>query len=202
VSQLRNVQIEDLLRRPPVQTDISAVHNLLQGKRVMVTGGGGSIGSELCRQILRAHPAELIILGHGENSVFTIEQELRRLLPSTTKLSVVIADIRFVERIMHVFEQHRPEIVFHAAAHKHVPLMELHPSEAVTNNVLGTRNLLSAAMRVGVHHFVMISSDNAVNPPSVMGATKRVAELLVHEAARQSGRAYVAREPLASYQQR
>jgi FlaA1/EpsC-like NDP-sugar epimerase len=192
VSQLRNVQIEDLLRRPPVQTDIRAVHNLLQGKRVMVTGGGGSIGSELCRQILRAHPAELIILGHGENSVFTIEQELRRLLPSATKLSVVIADIRFVERIMHVFEQYRPEIVFHAAAHKHVPLMELHPSEAVTNNVLGTRNLLSAAMRVGVHHFVMISSDKAVNPTSVMGATKRVAELLVHEAARQSGCAYVA----------
>ncbi|WP_028457952.1 nucleoside-diphosphate sugar epimerase/dehydratase [Chloroflexus sp. Y-396-1] len=192
VNQLRNVQIEDLLRRPPVQTDIRAVHNLLRGKRVMVTGGGGSIGSELCRQILRAHPAELIILGHGENSVFTIEQELRRLLPSTTKLSVVIADIRFVERIVHVFEQHRPEVVFHAAAHKHVPLMELHPSEAVTNNVLGTRNLLSAAMRVDVSHFVMISSDKAVNPTSVMGATKRVAELLVHEAARQSGRAYVA----------
>lgn len=192
VNQLRNVQIEDLLRRPPVQTDLAAVHQLLRGKRVLITGGGGSIGSELCRQILRASPEELIILGHGENSVFTIEQELRRIAPPTTKLSVVIADIRFAERIMHIFEQYRPEIVFHAAAHKHVPLMELHPSEAVTNNVLGTRNLLSAAMQVDVSHFVMISSDKAVNPTSVMGATKRVAELLVHEAARQSGRMYVA----------
>ncbi len=192
VSQLRNVQIEDLLRRPPVQTDISAVHNLLRGKRVMVTGGGGSIGSELCRQIVRANPAELIILGHGENSVFTIEQELRRIISPATAITTVIADIRFAERVMSVFERHQPEIVFHAAAHKHVPLMELHPSEAVTNNVLGTRNLLSAAMQVNVSHFVMISSDKAVNPTSVMGATKRVAELLVHEAARQSGRAYVA----------
>ncbi len=192
VNQLRNVQIEDLLRRPPVQTDIAAVHHLLAGKRVMVTGGGGSIGSELCRQILRACPAELIILGHGENSVFTIEQELRRVAPSTIKISVVIADIRFAERISHIFEQYQPEIVFHAAAHKHVPLMELHPVEAVTNNVIGTRNLLSAAIQIGVSHFVMISSDKAVNPTSVMGATKRIAELLVHEAARQSGRAYVA----------
>ncbi|RMD72413.1 MAG: polysaccharide biosynthesis protein, partial [Chloroflexi bacterium] len=192
VNQLRNVQIEDLLRRKPVQTDIVAVHNLLRGKRVMVTGGGGSIGSELCRQILRAQPEELIILGHGENSVFTIEQELRRIAPPTTKLTTVIADIRFAERVLHIFEQYRPEIVFHAAAHKHVPLMELHPSEAVTNNVLGTRNLLRAAMQVDVSHFVMISSDKAVNPTSVMGATKRVAELLVHEAARLTGRAYVA----------
>ncbi|MGB9739498.1 MAG: polysaccharide biosynthesis protein [Chloroflexus aggregans] len=192
VNQLRNVQIEDLLRRKPVQTDIVAVHNLLRGKRVMVTGGGGSIGSELCRQILRAQPEELIILGHGENSVFTIEQELRRIALPTTKLTTVIADIRFTERVLHIFEQYQPEIVFHAAAHKHVPLMELHPSEAVTNNVLGTRNLLRAAMQVDVSHFVMISSDKAVNPTSVMGATKRVAELLVHEAARLTGRAYVA----------
>ncbi|WP_322487914.1 nucleoside-diphosphate sugar epimerase/dehydratase [Chloroflexus sp.] len=192
VNQLRNVQIEDLLRRAPVQTDIAAVYNLLQGKRVMVTGGGGSIGSELCRQILRAQPEELIILGHGENSVFTIEQELRRIAPPTTKLTTVIADIRFAERMMYIFEKYCPEIVFHAAAHKHVPLMELHPAEAVTNNVLGTRNLLSAAMQVHVSHFVMISSDKAVNPTNVMGATKRVAELLVHEAARQSGRSYVA----------
>ncbi|WP_298483271.1 nucleoside-diphosphate sugar epimerase/dehydratase [uncultured Chloroflexus sp.] len=191
VNQLRNVQIEDLLRRAPVQTDIAAVHNLLQGKRVMVTGGGGSIGSELCRQILRAQPAELIILGHGENSIFTIEQELRRIAPPTTNIATVIADIRFAERIMYIFEQYRPEIVFHAAAHKHVPLMEQNPSEAVTNNILGTRNLLSAAIQVNVSHFVMISSDKAVNPTNVMGATKRVAELLVHEAARQSGRAYV-----------
>ncbi|WP_298820680.1 polysaccharide biosynthesis protein [Chloroflexus sp.] len=192
VNQLRNVQIEDLLRRPPVQTDIAAVHDLLAGKRVMVTGGGGSIGSELCRQILRAGPAELIILGHGENSVFSIEQELRRTAPTSIRISAVIADIRFAERVMHVFEQYQPEIIFHAAAHKHVPLMELHPVEAVTNNIIGTRNLLSAAIQFGVSHFVMISSDKAVNPTSVMGATKRVAEMLVHEAARQSGQSFVA----------
>lgn len=198
VSQLREVQIEDLLRREPIQTDIAAVRTLIRGRRVLITGGGGSIGSELCRQIIRCHPAELVILGHGENSVFEIHGELERYLAASgddrppVKLMPVIADIRFPERIQSVFVRYAPEMVFHAAAHKHVPLMEHNPAEAITTNVLGTRNVLRAAMTAGVEHFVMISSDKAVNPTSVMGASKRVAELLVHQAARQSGRPYMA----------
>lgn len=192
VNQLRDVQIEDLLRRKPIRTDIAAVGALLRSKRVLVTGGGGSIGSELCRQVLRCEPAELIILGHGENSVFVIENELRKILPAKTKLTTVIADIRFAERIQSVFARHRPDVVFHAAAHKHVPLMEANPAEAITNNVLGTRNLLKAALAVDVQQFVMVSTDKAVNPTSVMGASKRVAELLVHQAATRSGKPYMA----------
>ncbi len=192
VNQLRDVQIEDLLRRQPVHVDMGAVSRLLRGRRVLVTGGGGSVGSELCRQVLRCEPAELIILGHGENSVFSVEQELRRLLPASTRLSTVIADVRFAERLAGVFATYRPEIVFHAAAHKHVPLMEANPCEAITNNVFGTRNLLEAAQEYGVEQFVMISTDKAVNPTSVMGASKRVAELLVHQAAARSGKPYVA----------
>ena len=216
VNQLRDVQIEDLLRRAPIRTDIAAVGELIRGRRVLITGGGGSIGSELCRQVLRCQPAELVILGHGENSVFEIYHELRRQMEASARtmelsgehgvianrgargdqpecrLSAVIADIRFADRLRAVFEEHRPEIVFHAAAHKHVPLMELNPTEAITNNVLGTRNLLEVSQSFDVEHFVMISSDKAVNPTSVMGASKRVAELLVHEAAMRSGRPYVA----------
>lgn len=192
VNQLRNVQIEDLLRRKPIRTNTAAVGDLIQGKRVLITGGGGSIGSELCRQVLRSAPAELIIVGHGENSVFTIQNELLTQTPAGTRIHAVIADIRFAERIHTLFEEYRPQIVFHAAAHKHVPLMEGNPAEAITNNVLGTRNLLKAAMAVNVNHFVMISTDKAVNPTSVMGASKRAAELLVHQAASLSGKAYLA----------
>jgi FlaA1/EpsC-like NDP-sugar epimerase len=201
VNQLREVDIEDLLRRDAVRTDIADVRDLIQGKRVLVTGGGGSIGSELCRQILRCQPAELIILGHGENSIFAIQNEMQRLAAgpaplaghhSPTEIRALIADIRFPERIAHLFEQYRPEILFHAAAHKHVPLMEENPAEAVTNNIMGTRNVLRAALASGVGYFVMISTDKAVNPTSLMGVSKRVAELLVDQAARQSGRPYVA----------
>lgn len=192
VNQLRKVQIEDLLRRDPVQTDIAAVRELLAGRRILITGGGGSIGSELCRQVLRCQPRELVLLGHGENSIFESYHELQRLNQAGVKITAVIADIRFPARILGLFQQHKPEIVFHAAAHKHVPLMELNPAEAITNNVLGTRNLLRAAVATGVSHFVMISTDKAVNPTSVMGASKRAAELLVHQAAQQSGRPYVA----------
>ena len=203
VNQLRNVQIEDLLRREPIHTDTAAVQQLLAGKRVLVTGGGGSIGSELCRQILRCDPAELIVLGHGENSVFEICSELNRQLQQRMRAEVdrvgripivqpVIADIRFPDRLLAVFREYQPQIVFHAAAHKHVPLMESNPTEAISNNVLGTRNLLDAAVLNGVERFVMISTDKAVNPINLMGASKRVAEMLVHRIARETGKPYVA----------
>ncbi len=193
VGQLREVRIEDLLRRAPVQTDVAAVAKLLAGKRVLVTGGGGSIGSELCRQILACKPARLIVLGHGENSIFEITEELKGPAAALgVQFVPVIAGIRFADRLAAVFQAQRPEIVFHAAAHKHVPLMEENPGEAITNNVAGTRNLLAAAEAAGVEHFVMISTDKAVNPTSIMGASKRAAELLVHDAARRTGRPYVA----------
>ena len=189
--QLRNVDIVDLLRREPVRTDLHAVRQLVAGRRVLVTGGGGSIGSELCRQLLHCDPKELIILGHGENSVFEIFHGMRQSSLIGPKITPVIADTRFPHRIKILFEEYKPDIVFHAAAHKHVSLMELNPSEAVTNNIQGTRYLLEAAQEVGVRQFVMISTDKAVNPTSVMGASKRVAELLVHQAARKSGNPYV-----------
>jgi FlaA1/EpsC-like NDP-sugar epimerase len=196
ISQLRKVEIEDLLRREPVRTDATAVKALLRGQRVLVTGGGGSIGSELCRQVLLCQPSELVVVGHGENSVFEIENELKRYLAAhnivNCRVSSAIADVRMPDRLQAVFNEYRPQIVFHAAAHKHVPLMELNPSEAVTNNVVGTRNVLDACLRAGVQHFVMISTDKAVNPTNVMGASKRAAELLVLQAARTSGRPYVA----------
>ncbi len=196
VSKLRNIQIEDLLRRAPVQTDTAAVRALIANRRVLVTGGGGSIGSELCRQLLRCGPSHLIVLGHGENSVFEICNELQHLAEAhagqSPHIVPVIADIRDLERLRAVFEMHAPELVFHAAAHKHVPLMEEHPVEAISNNVIGTRNLLDVSLETGVERFVMISSDKAVNPTSVMGATKRIAEMLVLNAARISGRPYVA----------
>jgi FlaA1/EpsC-like NDP-sugar epimerase len=199
VNQLRDVQIEDLLRREPVQTDFEAVRRSIVGKRVLVTGGGGSIGSEICRQILRFGPSDLAVLGHGENSIFDVCAQLGQQLATMTRapqtaprVHPVIADIRFPDRIRAVFEQFRPEIVFHAAAHKHVPLMEINPTEAISNNVLGTRNLLDAAMMTGVERFVMISTDKAVHPKSVMGASKRVAELLVYQTAWEIGKPYVA----------
>jgi FlaA1/EpsC-like NDP-sugar epimerase len=199
INQLRKVQIEDLLRREPIQTDISGVEKLVQGRRVLITGGGGSIGSELCRQVLQCHPSQLILLGHGENSVFETENELKLTLARATtstatpcQISGVIADTRMPDRLQAVFETYRPEIVFHAAAHKHVPLMELNPTEAITNNVIGTRNIVNTCLRWDVKHFVMISTDKAVNPTSIMGASKRVAELLVLQASRTSGKPYEA----------
>ncbi len=202
LDSIRDICIEDLLRRDPIQTDIQRVSEFIRGKRVLVTGAGGSIGSELCRQILICQPAEIILLGHGENSIFDIYHELNRtsqILESdgafvgsiAPRISSFIADVRFPTRLEHAFQQFKPEIVFHAAAHKHVPLMELNPPEAITNNVLGTQNMLELAEKYQVNHFVMISTDKAVNPTSVMGATKRLAEMLVLRAAQRSGRPYV-----------
>ena len=191
VNQIRQVQIEDLLRRAPVETDIAAVKKLIEDCCVLVTGGGGSIGSELCRQICRLRPRRLVIVGHGETSIFRIVEELDQTCPDPhIEIRAVIADVRDRQRLDRIFGEFRPTLVFHAAAHKHVPLMEENLCEAITNNVMGTRNLIAAADAAGVDHFVLISTDKAVNPTSVMGVTKRIAELLVYQAARQNGRGF------------
>lgn len=190
VNQLRPVEIQDLLRRQPVQTDLGSVRRIVEGQTVLVTGAGGSIGSELCRQIARNAPSHLLLLGHGENSIFDIQQELRTNYPSVP-LTCLITDIRDETRLDSIFAQFRPNTVFHAAAHKHVPLMEDNLAEAITNNVKGTRTLIDAAVRHDTPQFVLISSDKAVNPSSIMGATKRIAELLVQRAAVSTGRNYV-----------
>ncbi len=189
VNRLREVDITDLLRREPVRVNDEKVGQALEGKRVLVTGAGGSIGSELCRQIARRNPAELVLLGHGENSIFEILLELQSNYPSL-KLIPIIADIRNAQRLDSVFKTHQPQIVFHAAAHKHVPLMEANPVEAITNNVIGTRNLAQAALDHNVERFVLISTDKAVRPSSIYGATKRLAEMIVLDAARQHQRAF------------
>lgn len=191
VTHLRNVEIEDLLRREPVQIDLTEVARLLAGARILVTGGGGSIGSELCRQIARNGPGQLVVVGHGENSLFAIESELRAHWPNLN-LQLCVGDIRNWQRMYTIFQQTQPQVVFHAAAHKHVPMMESNCGEAVMNNVGGTYNLLRLAEAYGVERFVLISSDKAVNPSNVMGATKRIAEMLVRATARRSGRPYVA----------
>ncbi len=189
VSRLREVDITDLLRREPTQVDTALVGLALSGRAVLVTGAGGSIGRELCRQIARWGPAKLILLGHGENSIFETMKEMEANFP-TLPIFPVIADVRDSNRLYSIFERHRPEVVFHAAAHKHVPLMEVNVEEAVTNNVLGTRNIVDMGVSFNVQRLVMISSDKAVKPTSVMGATKRVAEMLVIDAARRSGLAF------------
>jgi len=189
VSRLREVDITDLLRREPVRVNDEAVGATLKDKRVLVTGAGGSIGRELCRQIARRNPAELVLLGHGENSIFEILLELQSDYPDLM-LSPVIADIRNAERLAQVFKQHQPQVVFHAAAHKHVPLMEANIVEAITNNILGTRNVVQIALDHNVERFVLISTDKAVRPSSIYGATKRLAEMIVLNAARESKRAF------------
>jgi FlaA1/EpsC-like NDP-sugar epimerase len=191
--QLRDIAIEDLLRRPPSEINLAEIAAYVTGKTVLVSGAGGSIGSEICRQILPFQPAKLLLLGHGENSIFKAHQELLGS-PNlgNTALIPIITDIQDREKIGHLFAGHRPDIVFHAAAHKHVPLMELNPEEAVKNNVLGTRNLVDAAHTAEVERFVMISTDKAVNPTSVMGASKRVAEKILKCYARRSATRFVA----------
>jgi FlaA1/EpsC-like NDP-sugar epimerase len=184
INRLREVDINDLLRREPVRVNDEAVGAALAGKRVLVTGAGGSIGSELCRQIARRNPAELVLLGHGENSIFEIFLELRADYPDLL-LSPVIADVRDRERLGQVLGKHQPQVVFHTAAHKHVPLMEVNMVEAITNNVIGTRNVVGAALDHHVERFVLISTDKAVRPSSIYGATKRLAEMIVLSAARE-----------------
>ena len=181
VSRLRNVEIGDLLRRPQRQPS-SSLSTYLKNACVLVTGAGGSIGSELCRQIAAAGPARLVLLGHGENSVFDIAAELRQRHPGLA-LQAVIADVRDGRRIDRLFRAIGPTAVFHAAAHKHVPLMEDNPVEAITNNVGGTRNVVNAAAAVDVQQFVMVSTDKAAAPSNMMGASKRMAEMIVQQAA-------------------
>ncbi len=189
VSRLREVDITDLLRREPAQIQNELIGGVLSARRVLVTGAGGSIGREICLQIARWAPSELVLLGHGENSIFESLLELQDNFPSLP-IKPVIADIRDLPRMMVILKNHRPEVIFHAAAHKHVPLMEANVEEAVTNNILGTRNVVEAAVACSVERLVLISSDKAIRPVSVMGATKRVAEMIVLEAAFRTGRAF------------
>lgn len=178
VSHLHPVSIEDLLERDEVRLDMDIVEHYIRDKVVLVTGAGGSIGSEICRQIMRVGPKQLLLLGHGENSIYLINQELKNIYKDGPIIPI-IADIRDKQQLDQIFTQYNPQVVFHAAAHKHVPLMEIQPMAAVLNNIYGTRNVADVAGRHGVERFVMISTDKAVNPTSVMGATKRVAEKVI-----------------------
>lgn len=188
---VREVQVEDLLGREPIQLDQRTVKNFISGKTVMITGGGGSIGSELCRQIAAYDVGKLIVFDIYENNAYDIQNELKRKYPELD-LVTLIGSVRDVDRLEAVFEKYRPEVVYHAAAHKHVPLMEDSPNEAVKNNVFGTLNVVRAADKFGVKRFVLISTDKAVNPTNVMGATKRICEMIIQSYARRSKTEYVA----------
>ena len=191
ISRIRAIEIQDLLRRVEVKTDLEEIGRYLSGKTVLITGAGGSIGRELSRQVAGFGPKSLILLGHGENDIFEVNIELQEAF-SKLRAIPIIADIRNSERIDWVFSSHKPDVVFHTAAHKHVPLMESNPHEAIHNNVFGTWNLASAAQRYGVERFVLISTDKAVNPMSVMGCSKRAAELLIQALAKRSKTKFMA----------
>ncbi|MDY6846906.1 MAG: nucleoside-diphosphate sugar epimerase/dehydratase [Chloroflexota bacterium] len=182
VSRLREVDISDLLRREPVKMDTEALGQVLEDKIVMVTGAGGSIGSELCRQIARLNPKRILMLGHGENSIFSAITSLKERYPNLD-LVPLIADVRDLPRLTVLFDRWQPEVVFHTAAHKHVPLMESNIEEAVTNNILGMDNIVKSSLAHGVQRLVMVSTDKAIRPVNIMGATKRIAEMLVLDAA-------------------
>ncbi|MBK5484116.1 polysaccharide biosynthesis protein [Peribacillus sp. TH16] len=192
VNQFKEVEVEDLLGREPVELDMNSISGKVTGKTILVTGAGGSIGSEICRQICRFSPKKIVLLGHGENSIYLIDMELKRLYSDQIEIVPVIADIQDRERIFEVMDTHRPDVAYHAAAHKHVPLMEYNPREAVKNNVMGTKNVAEAADTYGVGTFVMISSDKAVNPTNVMGSTKRVAEMVIQQLDKHSTTKFVA----------
>ncbi len=180
LSRLKEIDVVDLLGRDEVQLDIDAIKDQITGKTILVTGAGGSIGSEICRQVIRFNPRRLLLLGHGENSIYLIDRELRNNhQENITEIVPIIADIQDRKKIFAIMEHYQPEIVYHAAAHKHVPLMEYNPREAVKNNVYGTKNVAEAAKAAKVKNFVMVSTDKANNPPNVMGATKRIAEMIV-----------------------
>ena len=189
INRLRELQIADLLRRPHAKPSFNA-ETYLRDRTVLISGAGGSIGAEICRQVAALGPARLIMLGHGENSVFEAHHDLQRDFPNLS-LQTVICDVRDGSRLQRLFMQLQPEIVFHAAAHKHVPLMEGNPEEAITNNAVGTRNMLQSALAAGVSRFVMISTDKAAVPRNVMGASKRLAEELVRQTARRFGCAFM-----------
>lgn len=178
VSKLRDVEVEDLLGREPIEVDLDSILGYVKGKKVMVTGGGGSIGSELCRQIAKAGPKSLIIFDIYENNAYEIQQELKRT-HKNLEIVVLIGSVRNNSRINWVMDTYKPDIVYHAAAHKHVPLMEESPNEAIKNNVIGTYKTAKAAARVGVRKFVFISTDKAVNPTNIMGASKRLCEMVI-----------------------
>jgi len=191
IQQIRDVEVEDLLGRESVNVDLEGIANYVEKKIVLVTGAGGSIGSELCRQISSFNPNTLILLGHGENSIYTIEMELKNRFPDL-KIETIIADVQDRKRIEQVFCEFRPHVVFHAAAHKHVPLMERNPAEAIKNNVFGTRNVAECADQYGAQRFVLISTDKAVNPTSIMGTTKRIAEMIIQSLNHRSNTVYAA----------
>lgn len=179
VSQLKKVEVEDLLGRDPIELDDQGISEQIEGKTILVTGAGGSIGSEICRQIVKYKPERLVILGHGENSIYLINEELKNKLLGSVEIIPVIADVQDRERVFEQIGKYKPDIIYHAAAHKHVPLMEYNPTEAVKNNIIGTKNTAEAALNANVKRFVLVSTDKAVNPPNVMGATKRVAEMVI-----------------------
>lgn len=191
VSNLKNVDVNDLLGREPIKVDLTSILDYVSGKVVMVTGGGGSIGSELCRQIASHNPKQLVLVDIYENTTYDIQQELRNSFPRLN-LVVLIASVRNTKRMDMIFEKYKPDIVYHAAAHKHVPLMEDSPNEAVKNNVLGTWKVVQAADKWKVKRFVMISTDKAVNPTNIMGATKRICEMIIQTYDKHSDTEFVA----------
>lgn len=192
IKKIRDVDLEDLLGREPVVVDLDEICSYIENCKVLVTGGGGSIGSELCRQIARFNPEKLLILDIYENGAYEIQNELKRKYGNRIKVETIIASIRDKNRMEQVFFKHKPELVFHAAAHKHVPLMEINPTEAVKNNVFGTLNTAELADKYRAKKFVLISTDKAVNPTNIMGATKRIAEMVIQAIDRQSRTQYAA----------
>ncbi|GAB1772423.1 MULTISPECIES: polysaccharide biosynthesis protein [Priestia] len=192
VNQIREVQVEDLLGREPVNLDMESIAKNIYGKTILVTGAGGSIGSEICRQICKFSPSRLILVGHGENSIYKIDMELRKQYGNSIELLPIIADVQDRNRIFGILKINQPDVVYHAAAHKHVPLMEANPMEAVKNNIFGTKNVAEAAHSAGVSNFVLVSTDKAVNPPNIMGATKRFAEMIIQNLAKESRTVFTA----------
>ncbi|MEH7384311.1 nucleoside-diphosphate sugar epimerase/dehydratase [Bacillus sp. JJ1521] len=192
INHIRDVSIEDLLGREPVELDTKAIAEKMEGQTVLITGAGGSIGSELCRQICLFNPKKLVLLGHGENSIYNIEMELLSLYKGQIEFVTEIADIQDAFKIQQIMNHHMPKFVFHAAAHKHVPLMERNPEAAVKNNIYGTKNVAEAASAAKVDTFVLVSTDKAVNPTNVMGATKRIAEIIIQNIDRTSETRFVA----------